>query len=105
MQTGMVSLARWAVILSIVVSLPLLAIPSVTRKLGVLLYGQSADHLPVVSPVSRPEPVLSPQATSEHAPVSFDQPVDATMDSMRKRCRRLLLVGGLPLRNRRVPSR
>lgn len=75
MQTGMVSLARWGVVLSIVAGLPLLAVPSVSRKIGELLYGHSTEHLPDVTPSSPPEPVLSPQATNEHAPVSFEEPL------------------------------
>jgi hypothetical protein len=76
MQSGMVSLARWGVVIAIVVGLPLLAIPSVSRKVGSLLYGQSSDHLPPMAPGRAAEPVLAPQATSEHAPVSFEQPVE-----------------------------
>jgi hypothetical protein len=53
-----------------------LAIPSVSRKVGALLYGESSDHLPPITPGTAPQPVLSPQATSEHAPVSFEQPVE-----------------------------
>jgi hypothetical protein len=78
MQSGMVSLARWGVVIAIIIGLPLLAIPSLSRKVGALLYGQSADHLPPMTPGTAVEPVLAPQATSEHAPVSFEQPVDVS---------------------------
>src|SRR5215468_6762417 len=73
MKSAVTAIVRWVVILTVLVGLPILAIPGVGDIVAEMLYGGKQDNLPAATPASFQEESPEPSGP-QHAQVSYSQP-------------------------------